>query len=94
MILNRVLFAAAGVVTAVTIAACGGGGGGHSKSYDLGFKAGDGFNELQLATAGPSCGLAYMQGAGGTNENEFLQGCAEAAVKHGATVSPTDSGGN
>jgi hypothetical protein len=91
MILNRVLFAAAGVVTAVTIAACG---GGHSKSYDLGFKAGDGFNELQLATAGPSCGLAYMQAPGGTNENEVLQGCAEAAVKHGATVSPTDSGGN
>jgi hypothetical protein len=92
MIINRLLFAAAGVFTAVTIAACG--GGGHSKSYDLGYKAGDGFNELQLATAGPSCGLAYAQATGGTNENEFLQGCAEAAVKHGATVSPTDSGGN
>jgi hypothetical protein len=94
MIINRVLFAAAGVVTAVTIAACGGGGGGHSKAYDVGYKAGDGFSELQLATAGMSCGLAYTQAPGGTNENEFLHGCAEAAVKHGATVSPTDSGGN
>jgi hypothetical protein len=93
MIINRALFAAAGVVTAVTIAACGG-GGGHNKSYDLYYKAGDGFNELQLATAGTSCGLTYTQAPGGTNENEFLQGCAEAAVKHGATVSPTDSGGN
>ena len=92
IIARRVWFPAAGVITAVTIAACG--GGGHSKSYDLGFKAGDGFNELQLATAGPSCGLAYTQATGGTNGNEFLHGCAEAAVKHGATVSPTDSGGN
>jgi hypothetical protein len=94
MIINCLLFAAAGVFTAVTIAACGGGGGGHSKSYDLGYKAGDGFNELQLATAGMSCGLAYMQVPGGTNQNQFLHGCAEAAVKQGATVSPTDSGGN
>jgi hypothetical protein len=94
MMIKRVLFAAAGVLTAVTIAACGGGGGGHSKSYDLGYKAGDGFNEMQVAMAGPSCGAAYMQAPGGTSENEFLQGCAEAAVKHGATVSPTDSGGS
>ena len=93
MTINRVSFAAAGVLTAVTITACGG-GAGHSKSYDLGYKAGDGFNEMQMAMAGPSCGVAYMQAPGGSNENEFLQGCAEAGVKHGATVSPTDSGGN
>jgi hypothetical protein len=93
MMINRVLFAAAGVLTAVTIAACGS-GGGHSNSYDLGYKAGDGFNEMQMAMAGPSCGVAYMQAPGGTNENEFLRGCAEASIKHGATVSPTDSDSN
>jgi hypothetical protein len=94
MLIKRVVFAVAGALTALTIAACGGGGVGHSDSYNLGYKAGDGFNEMQIALAGPSCGAAYMQAPGGTNENEFLQGCSEAAVKHGATGSPTDSGGN
>jgi hypothetical protein len=94
MTISRTLLVTAGVFTAVAVAACGGAGGGHTQSYDLGFKAGNGFNELQLAMAGPSCGGAYLAAPGGTNENEFLQGCAEAAIKHGATVSPTDSPSN
>ncbi len=94
MTICRIPWITAAVLTAVAVAACGGNGGGHTQSYDLGFKAGNGFNEIQLAMAGPSCGGAYMLAPGGTNENEFLQGCAEAAVKHGATVSPSDSPSN
>jgi len=70
-------------------AACGGGGNGgggdngHSPAYNAGYKAGDNFTNMQLQTGTMSCAMAYEQAKGGTNEDEFIQGCIEAAQKHG-----------
>jgi hypothetical protein len=73
-------------------AACGGGGGGgggglkgHTPAYDQGYKAGDNFTNMQLQSATMSCAMAYEQAKGGLNEDEFGQGCVDAAQKHGGT---------
>lgn len=71
----------------VASAACGGGGGGggggHSQAYNAGYAAGDSFNNMQLQTATMSCAMAYEQAKGGLNEDQFIQGCVDAAQKHG-----------
>jgi hypothetical protein len=71
-------------------AACGGGGHGgvprgHSPAYDQGYKAADNFTNMQLQMGTMSCAMAYEQAKGGMNEDDFLHGCYDAAVKHGAT---------
>lgn len=87
-------FTIGGLVVAATAACGGGGGSGHSASYNAGYKAAEGFTVLQLQMATMSCAGAYEAAAGGTNEDEFIDGCIAGVTKKGGTFDTSAPSGN
>jgi hypothetical protein len=81
----KVLLAAAGLLTAGTIAACGGGGGGHSQAYQDGYNEGlRGGSQAagQTVTADFWCGgrSAAYHGSD-SDRNDYAAGCKEGFAK-------------
>jgi len=79
----KIMLAAAGLLTALSVAACG--AGGHSQSYDAGYKwaSGNSLAKQQAALMGANtiCGSWSTQQAQGLNAQEWIQGCSDALAK-------------
>lgn len=84
----KIVLATVALLIALAVAACGGGSknNGHSKDWNAGYKAGDGFNTGQLQNGTMSCGLALQSSPGGTNQDEFAAGCLDSVNRHGGTI--------
>ena len=89
----KIILAAVGLFTALTVAACGG-SSGHSDSYNKGYKWASDNSGLASAQAGlmgasTICGAWANNQAQGLNQQEWIKGCEDALAKEQTSVQPT-----